>query len=45
MDEHHLSRAFVGSDASLAHREVVLGDGWYETMKRDSGKYFASDGE
>ena len=44
-DGHHVHRASVGSDATLALVEVVFGDGWYEPVDPDSGEYFASDGE
>ena len=43
-DELHVSRASVGSEATLALWEVHFGDGWYESVEQDSGKYLASNG-
>ena len=44
-DEHHVCRASVGSETTLALGEVMFGDGWYDTVEQDSGKHFANDGE
>ena len=44
-DEHHVHCVSVGSEVTLALREVFFSDGVYEPIEQDSGKYFASDGE
>lgn len=44
-DKHYVCRASIGSEATLALGDIFFGDGWYEPVKQDPGKYFASDGE
>ena len=43
-DEHHVLRASVALKPHRLSVELYLGDGWYEPVEQDSGKYFASDG-
>ena len=38
-DDHHVRRASVGSEATLALGDVFFGDGWYKPVKQDPGKY------
>ena len=43
-DRHNVCCASVGSEATLDLREVFFGDGWYEPVEQDSGKYLTRDG-
>ena len=44
-DKHHIYRASVGSEATLALGKDFFSDGWNEPVEQDPGKYFASDGK
>ncbi|PFX17105.1 hypothetical protein AWC38_SpisGene18592 [Stylophora pistillata] len=37
-DEHHVRRASVGSEATLALGDVFFGNGWYKPVKQHPGK-------
>ena len=43
--EHHVYRASVDSEGTLALREVFISDGWNEPVEQAFGKYFIRSGE